>query len=179
MPGRREELLDAAVAVLAAGGARALTHRAVDSAAHAPAGTASNHFRTRGALLTGVLEHVLAVETAHYRAAADTGDDAVALARDTAAMLTYVVGPARERTVARLVLALEAAWDPALSAAYERGRAAWRAIATERCARLGVDRPPERADVLLALADGVVLTRLRGEEVPGVERAVLALLHPG
>lgn len=176
MPGRREELLDAAVAVLADGGSRALTHRGVDAAAGAPAGSASNHFRTRGALLAGVLEHVLAIETAHYRTAADTGDDAAALARDTVTMVGYLVGPGRALTVARLVLGLEATWDAGLRAPFERGRATWRAIGRQRCARLGLDRPAERADALLALVDGVVLARLRGEEVAGVEPAVLALL---
>jgi DNA-binding transcriptional regulator YbjK len=44
---RRRELADAGLAVLARDGARGLTHRAVDSAAGAPAGTASNYFRTR------------------------------------------------------------------------------------------------------------------------------------
>ncbi len=49
-PTRRAALADAAIAVLAAEGARGLTHRAVDRAASEPAGTASNYFRTRAAL---------------------------------------------------------------------------------------------------------------------------------
>ena len=49
-------MLDAAITVLGGRGVRGLTHRAVDAAAGAPAGTTSNHFRTRDALLDGVVD---------------------------------------------------------------------------------------------------------------------------
>ncbi len=48
---RRDDLLDAAICVLGESGIRGLTHRAVDAAAGLPAGSASNLFRTRDALL--------------------------------------------------------------------------------------------------------------------------------
>lgn len=50
-PERRDRLTDAGLAVLAAGGARALTHRAVDREAGVPVGTAANYFRSRDELL--------------------------------------------------------------------------------------------------------------------------------
>ncbi|MER5642783.1 TetR family transcriptional regulator [Kitasatospora sp. NPDC002227] len=49
---RRAALLDAAIEVLAAEGARGLTFRAVDQRAAVPAGTASNYFANRDELLT-------------------------------------------------------------------------------------------------------------------------------
>ncbi|MEU1130175.1 TetR family transcriptional regulator [Streptomyces sp. NPDC005900] len=49
---RRAALVDAAIEVLAAEGARGLTFRAVDTAAAVPAGTASNYFANRDDLLT-------------------------------------------------------------------------------------------------------------------------------
>ena len=55
---RREDLGDAAIAVVAERGLKGLTHRAVDSAAHVPAGTTSNYFRTRQALIEGVAERI-------------------------------------------------------------------------------------------------------------------------
>src|SRR4051794_11876280 len=55
---RRRQLLDAAVAVLAADGLRGLTHRAVDRAAGLPEGSCSAYLRTRGALQQAVAEHV-------------------------------------------------------------------------------------------------------------------------
>lgn len=49
---RRQELVDAAIEVLADQGARGLTLRAVDGQAGVPAGTASNYFATRDELFT-------------------------------------------------------------------------------------------------------------------------------
>ncbi|GAA2691582.1 MULTISPECIES: TetR/AcrR family transcriptional regulator [Actinosynnema] len=57
-PERRAALLDAAVEVLAAEGARGLTFRAVDQRAGVPAGTASNYFAGRAEILTGAGERV-------------------------------------------------------------------------------------------------------------------------
>ena len=57
-PERRAQLADAGLAVLAESGARGLTHRAVDAAAGLPAGTASNYFRTRDALLGALGERI-------------------------------------------------------------------------------------------------------------------------
>ncbi|GAB2595297.1 TetR/AcrR family transcriptional regulator [Kribbella endophytica] len=51
-PERRTALVDAAIEVLAAEGARGLTFRAVDTAAAVPNGTASNYFANRDDLLT-------------------------------------------------------------------------------------------------------------------------------
>jgi DNA-binding transcriptional regulator YbjK len=50
--GRRAALVDAAIEVLAAQGARGLTFRAVDSEAGVPTGTTSNYFASRDQLLT-------------------------------------------------------------------------------------------------------------------------------
>ncbi len=53
-PERRQALLDASIEVLARDGARGLTFRAVDQEAGVPAGTASNYFPNRDALLVQV-----------------------------------------------------------------------------------------------------------------------------
>ncbi|WP_029117286.1 TetR/AcrR family transcriptional regulator [Mycobacterium sp. URHB0044] len=50
-PQRRVQLLDAAIEILGDVGIGGLTHRAVDDRAGHPAGTTSNYFRTRMALL--------------------------------------------------------------------------------------------------------------------------------
>lgn len=55
---RRPQVLDAAMRMLALGGDRAMTYRTVDAAAGVPAGTTSNHFRTRAALLRGAARHI-------------------------------------------------------------------------------------------------------------------------
>lgn len=55
---RRTALVDAAIEVLARDGARGLTFRAVDAQAGVPAGTASNYFASRTALLTQAAERI-------------------------------------------------------------------------------------------------------------------------
>ncbi|GAA3574509.1 TetR/AcrR family transcriptional regulator [Microlunatus spumicola] len=57
-PERAARLADAGLEVLAASGTRGLTHRAVDRAAGEPAGTTSNYFRTRAALLGALADRV-------------------------------------------------------------------------------------------------------------------------
>lgn len=55
---RRQDLGDAAIAVVVERGLKGLTHRAVDAAAEVPAGTTSNYFRTRKALIDAVAERI-------------------------------------------------------------------------------------------------------------------------
>lgn len=55
---RRTAIADAGISVLADGGARALTHRAVDRAAKLPTGTTSNYFATRQALTTALVDRI-------------------------------------------------------------------------------------------------------------------------
>lgn len=57
-PQRRQRLADVAISVLAAEGARGLTHRAVDAAAGAPIGTTSNYFRSRDALVEAIVTRI-------------------------------------------------------------------------------------------------------------------------
>ncbi|MET8148801.1 TetR/AcrR family transcriptional regulator [Actinoplanes sp. NPDC049668] len=58
-PDRRRALADAGLRVLAESGARGLTHRAVDTEAGVPLGTASNYFRSRDALLGALGERIM------------------------------------------------------------------------------------------------------------------------
>ncbi|RZU54168.1 TetR family transcriptional regulator [Krasilnikovia cinnamomea] len=58
-PERRRLLADAGLRVLADSGARGLTHRAVDTEAGVPTGTASNYFRSRDALLGALGERIM------------------------------------------------------------------------------------------------------------------------
>lgn len=55
---RRRMIADAGLTVLAREGSRGLTHRAVDTAAQVPTGTTSNYFRSRDALIEGLVERI-------------------------------------------------------------------------------------------------------------------------
>ncbi|TDE11873.1 TetR/AcrR family transcriptional regulator [Jiangella asiatica] len=70
-PERRTALLDAAIDVLAAQGARGLTFRAVDDQASVPVGTTSNYFPSRDELLRQAGEYVFVRLTPSPEAAAE------------------------------------------------------------------------------------------------------------
>jgi len=118
MAGRREELLDAAITVLGERGIHALTHRAVDTAAGLPAGSASNHFRTRDALLDAVVERFAARERAIWEDIAvrlyPTTPQELAQALTLAAQAA--TGPHRAVSLARYAILVEAGIHPPLRA---------------------------------------------------------------
>ncbi|GAA1849172.1 TetR/AcrR family transcriptional regulator [Brevibacterium marinum] len=58
MISRRDVVTDSAIAVVAEQGVRGLTHRAVDALAELPVGSTSNVYRTRDALVTGIMERI-------------------------------------------------------------------------------------------------------------------------
>lgn len=111
---RRRELTDAGIRVLAREGARGLTHRAVDAAAAAPAGTASNYFRTRAALLDALVARIgerLAPDPAVHAALAERAPDR-GLFRDYIRDIVARLTAERDVTLALFELRLEAARRP-------------------------------------------------------------------
>jgi AcrR family transcriptional regulator len=113
---RRDDLLDAAIALLGGEGVRGVTHRAVDAAAGVPAGSASNYFRTRDALFEAVVERFAVRERANFEdiAIAMAPTTPVELARALAAYARDATGPNRALTLARYAILVEAANRPAL-----------------------------------------------------------------
>src|SRR5690349_13310849 len=115
---RRLELLDAAIAVLGESGMHGLTHRRVDTAAGVPAGTTSNHFRTRDALLDAVVVRFAERERHNAEAIAgrlrptSPGELAAALVE----MAHAATGEHRTLTLARYAILVEAGTAPALRA---------------------------------------------------------------
>ena len=118
MANRREELLDAAITVLGERGIHALTHRTVDATAGLPAGSTSNHFRTRDALLNAVVERFAARERAAWEDLArrmypttphELADVLVLAAKEA-------TGKLRTLTLARYAILVEAGIHPSLRA---------------------------------------------------------------
>jgi len=115
---RREALLDAAISVLGERGIHALTHRTVDTAAGLPAGSTSNHFRTRDALLEAVVERFADRERAIW------DDVAIRMCpttpRELAQVMTVVAqeatGPQRVLTLSRYAILVEAGIHPSIRA---------------------------------------------------------------
>jgi DNA-binding transcriptional regulator YbjK len=163
MPGgRREQALDAAIEVLGTAGVRGLTHRAVDAAAGIPAGSTSNYFRSRDALIDGVVGRLEELDRADWEAMAgqlrpaDLGELAAALVRT----VMVATGPARVRTTARYALFLEAATRPEIRAPLARSHQAIAEWGGEWMRRLGSADPEARSRLLLDYLDGVILHQI-------------------
>ncbi len=116
MANRRDVLLDAAIDLLGQSGIHGLTHRAVDVAAALPAGSASNHFRTRDALLNAVAERFAARERANWEQIAVEIYPATPaeLAQALARFAQDAAGPDRTLALARYAILVEAANCPPL-----------------------------------------------------------------
>ena len=116
MATRRDDLLDAAIALLGTEGVHGVTHRAVDAAAGLPAGSTSNYFRTRDALFEAVVERFAARERANFEdvAIAVAPTTPAELAKALAAAAVDSAGPNRTLTLARYAILVEAANRPSL-----------------------------------------------------------------
>lgn len=113
---RRTEMLDAAIEILADSGVGGLTHRQVDARAGLPAGTTSNYFRTRQALLEATAGR--AVEL-HWQRVESLVATIGPMSRDgvrtlMTRMLSDADGQARRWTLARFELFMEGTRRPAL-----------------------------------------------------------------
>ncbi|GAA1967778.1 TetR family transcriptional regulator [Amycolatopsis minnesotensis] len=154
-------MLAAAVEVLGADGTRALTYQAVDTEAGVPAGTTSNCFRTRDALVRGVLAHLVELDRADWdRFTRIPPADADALASALAGLARHAAGPGRARTRARFALFLEAAARPELTDLLAAGREAVLDWGEQWLAPLAPTAPRELYRRLIGHLDGVVLHQL-------------------
>ncbi|OLT21140.1 TetR family transcriptional regulator [Pseudonocardia sp. CNS-139] len=162
MSTRRDDLLDAAIGLLGEQGLRALTHRAVDAAAGLPAGSATNHFSTRDALLEGITERIVVRERAIWDDIAGAACPTTA-AELAAAMITLAraaTGPNLALTRARYAILLEAGRLPqlrdrllALGAKVDASFTTWMRIA-------GSPEPLRDAPLVMNHWTGVVLHQL-------------------
>ena len=110
MPDSRTRLLDAGLALLGEGGHRAVTVRAAEERAGLPHGSVRHYFGGRQPFLVSLVDHTAAVEGA----ALAEGDPADAV--------RHWIGPGRNVALARFELALLAARDPEVRAAYVAAR---------------------------------------------------------
>lgn len=176
----RERALEAAVQVLGAEGVRALSHARVDERAGLPPGTTSNWFRTRRALLGGVVDWVAERERADFDPGAmPVIADLDGLVEGLCAMVELQAGPFAPRTRARYALFLELAGDPELGEPLRRQRREFERWTERIVVAVGVAEPVPATRALMALADGLLLHRLTvdpGLDMrPAIERAVRAL----
>ncbi|MFI9006425.1 TetR/AcrR family transcriptional regulator [Actinosynnema sp. NPDC053489] len=172
MTQRVTALADAAIHVVATRGMRGLTHRAVDARAGVPPGSTSAYFRTRKALVEGVVRRLADLDDADLDdaepsyagvavAGADVPPDLDRLAEAVARVLDHWMSTARERTLARYACLLEATHHPELRGVLTHGERP-RAQARALLAALGAEDPERQGRELVAFVDGLVFDRLVG-----------------
>jgi AcrR family transcriptional regulator len=162
MASRRDDLLDAAISVLGERGFHALTHRAVDAAAGLPAGSTSNHFRTRDALLDAVVERFAGRERAIWeeivaRMCPATPQE---LADAMAVLAREATGPHRTLTLARYAILVEAGIHPSLRRQLTATGARVDAYFTNWLRVTGSTDPARDAPLLMNHWTGLVLHQL-------------------
>lgn len=176
---RRLQIADAALAVIGAHGSRGLTHRAVDEAAGLPAGSTSNHFRTREALLEAAARRhaELDLPPSAYvdsLAAADATLDREQVRALLLASLDRVLDPGgRSLLTARYELALESTRRPALHDVMDDSRQRFTGLAEIVLRAGGCADPESHSRQLIALLDGVTVDQLQETsetlDRPGIE----------
>jgi len=176
----RERGLEAAVELLGAEGVRALTHARVDERAGLPPGSTSNWFRTRRALLGGVVDWIAERERADFEPAAmPTISGVDELIEGLCAMTELQSGPFAARTRARYALFLELSGDPELGEPLRRQRREFERWTERIVIAVGIADPVPATRALMALGDGLLLHRLTVDPDldmrPAIERAVRAL----
>jgi DNA-binding transcriptional regulator YbjK len=146
---RRTRIADGALELLAAHGARGLTHRAADELLKLPPGSTSYYFRTHAALLRAAAERLIELDASDLASLSEDIEGAADL------VALWLAPERRTRALARLELLLAAAREPALEFVREA-----RARFIEHTARTAGGTASERraeGTALVALVDGLLL----------------------
>lgn len=177
----RERALDAAIDVLGTRGLRGLTHRAVDETAELPPGSTSNYFRTRDALVAGVVERLVTHDTLDWQRlgqlpAPETVEQVV---DGFVALVHFSLGAGRTRTLARYALFVEAASNEPIQDVLRAGRRELVAWALPLLAN--VSGGEQECTILMAYLDGVLfhqcaLATSGFDPRPGIDRLTRAIL---
>lgn len=166
---RRESLLRAAVELLAEGGPRAVTHRAVAARAGVPQASTTYYFESIQQLTDEALRLHLSERRAELQAmiasATGKGQSTEQIARQLAESL---IVRSREIAIAQFEMYMQAGRNPELRPHVEQTLAAFEHLAESVLGFLGAREPERAAPVLLALIDGFMLHRVAR---PGDDRA--------
>jgi len=154
--------------VLAAEGARGLTHRAVDAQAGEPPGTTSRCFRTRAALLEAVVERVRTVHFADLRRAPSGPVEPGEVADHLAAMAYAAITTNRVRHLAIADLFVEATRHPELQADMAMLRAAQIALMRDIHHAAGIELTLADAALLVTTITGIINVALTTPEAIGI-----------
>jgi len=180
---RRAALADAAIGVLAQSGIRGLTHRAVDAAAGEPDGTTSRYFRTREAMLLGVVDRVKEIRMAMLEDLVSDGLDRAELIEAFVVAVHNALNRDRPKQLAMMALLLESSHRPALRDELTLVALSMRQLLVKLCARAGVELTERDAWALMNFFNGTLflamsLPQLEQPTEEIVRAGVSALLTP-
>ena len=159
-PDRRTAIADAAIEVLASGGSRGLTHRAVDRQLGIAEGSTSTYHRTREQLVQAAAERISELDLAAVVAALTpqpaTLHDAAHQLGEMIAEAVRVENRARQR--ARYALIVESASNPKLRATFLKVTGPVLDVTTPLFRELGAKDPELGASALAVYINGLILT---------------------
>jgi DNA-binding transcriptional regulator YbjK len=188
-PQRRAQILDATIDILVDTGIGGLTHRQVDERAGLPAGTTSNYFRTRLALLEATAAHTVDLHWQHV----ETLQTVIGrpMTRDGVKMLlAHMISVPdeqfRRRTLARFELFIEGTRRRELQPFLHDLQAAAMKSASLILEAAGFTPSAEQVGELSRLLNGLVFSNLTiSPEIPGagdsagtIDRLLRALVEP-
>lgn len=159
---RREQVTQAAMRVLVEDGTHGLTHRKVDARAGVPAGTCSNSFPTRIALIRAVLrafperdfEFVAWAKEQDVKTAADE-----LLPASMRRLAEYMLGPAQDQVLTWYRMVIDGSSDPEVRAETGKAVAPLRDYYASVLAQCGAADPDTRAVTVLAYVGGLVFVQ--------------------
>jgi len=160
-PQRRIQILDAAIGLLADSGVAAVNHRKIDQRAGLPAGTTTNYFRTRQALLEATASRTVDL---HWQRVDALREATGQLTRDgVRAVMIRMLSPddeTRRFTLARFELLMEGTRRPELQPFLQELQAGMVRSATVLFESAGLAPTPGQMDQLSALLNGYVFSTL-------------------
>jgi DNA-binding transcriptional regulator YbjK len=171
-PERRNQILDAAIDILCDDGVGGLTHRQADTRAGVPAGTTSNYFRTRQALLEATAARTVEL---HWQRVEMLQSVIGPISRDALkALMIRMLDPDdqfRRWTLARFELFMESTRREELRPLMKELQAAAVKSATLMFEAAGFTPTPERIDELSRVLNGFVFSNLTVAPEPGSQDA--------
>lgn len=157
----RERVSAAALELVGTLGIHALSHARVDAAAGLPRGSTSNYFRTRAALLTGVVEALVARDEARWESLYGAGSPSVdGVVEALASYVEAATGTDRVLTIARYTLFMESLVNDQISGPLLRARSRLEHLASQILTDLAVPDPAAAAATIFTHVDGMIMHRL-------------------
>ncbi|MEH3139347.1 MAG: TetR/AcrR family transcriptional regulator [Mycobacterium kyogaense] len=163
---RRRQLCDAAISLLADEGPRGLSHLKVDRLAGVPDGTTSFYYRTRAALLRGIVDQLVSYDAQEFTevfkdAPNSTGHVIAGMLADQ--LLRVRHEPQLSRTRARLELTMSARRDPGIASGFRQIAESYRALAERLVIALHHDNGTDVDHALCDEQTSVLMAYLGGQ----------------